>query len=170
MSDPRQFFGKFRATVQNNEDPDGLGRLRLRVPGVLDAQDSNWALPCLPFAGPGMGSLVLPPVGANVWVEFEHGDIDYPIWTGGWWSRPEDLPAGEVNADPTLQNILLRTAGGQLVALNDSPSEDGGIQLRSRGGAQLTVSDAAITLTVGGQTLTVTATQVEINPGTVTPR
>lgn len=83
-----QLYGKYRGTVEAVVDPEGLGRIRARVPAVGDVELS-WALPCVPGAGPGSGHLVLPPLGASVWIEFEGGDIDYPIWSGGFWRHGE---------------------------------------------------------------------------------
>src|SRR6185436_4797932 len=77
-----QFFGKFRGVVTDNKDPKQIGRVRARVPDVMGDKESGWALPCFPFGGSGMGFIALPSVGAGVWIEFEHGDPDYPIWAG----------------------------------------------------------------------------------------
>ena len=69
----RQFFGKYRGRVEKNVDPERLGRLQLSVPVVLQDVSTGWALPCVPYAGPGVGLFAIPPVGASVWVEFEGG-------------------------------------------------------------------------------------------------
>ena len=85
-----QMFGKFRGLVLAVDDPEGVGRIRASVT-ALDL-DLPWALPCVPGAGPGSGHLALPPIGAAVWIEFEAGDVDHPIWAGGFW-RPGEAPA-----------------------------------------------------------------------------
>ena len=93
----QRFYGKYRGIVRNNEDPLGLGRIRAEVAAVYGST-LNWALPCTPYAGPGVGFYAIPPVGANVWLEFEGGDPNYPIWVGCFWdegqvpSGPEELP------------------------------------------------------------------------------
>ena len=99
-----EFFGKYRGKVKKNQDPNKLGRLQVIVPEVLDADSENWALPCLPYAGKDIGMFTIPPEGANIWVEFEGGNRDRPIWTGCFWSDRE-LPkeaevAYEQNKDP----------------------------------------------------------------------
>lgn len=84
----RQYYGKYRGTVLQNVDPEQRGRLMLSVPDVLGPIPSSWAEPCVPLAGPTgppMGVYLVPPIGAGVWVEFEHGDPDYPIWVGCRW-------------------------------------------------------------------------------------
>ncbi len=98
------FFGKYRGKVKKNQDPKKLGRLQVIVPEVLDSDNENWALPCLPYASKDMGIFTIPPLGANIWVEFEAGNREHPIWTGCFWSDQE-LPkeaqvAYETNQDP----------------------------------------------------------------------
>lgn len=88
---PAGYHGKYRGVVESNLDPQQIGRLRIIAPQVT-SQALAWALPCLPGAGPGCGLFLIPPVGANVWVEFEQGDLARPIWSGGWWSSPSELP------------------------------------------------------------------------------
>ena len=69
----------------NNIDPEQIGRIMAQVPDVLGETPSSWAMPCVPAAGIQAGVFVVPPIGSQVWVEFEQGDPDYPIWTGGFW-------------------------------------------------------------------------------------
>jgi hypothetical protein len=113
-----RFFGKYRGVVADNDDPLMLGRVTAQVPSVLDDLESGWALPCVPYAGDGSGLHVIPPVGAGVWIEFEGGDVDYPIWTGGWWGDSH-VPADEGGnvAGPPLK--ILRSEQGLIVALDD---------------------------------------------------
>jgi hypothetical protein len=85
-----QFYGKYRGRVEDINDPLKLGRIRALVPAV-DRMTANWALPCAPYAAP-QGFLFLPPVGASVWIEFEAGDPNAPIWSGCFWERLEDMP------------------------------------------------------------------------------
>jgi hypothetical protein len=80
-----RYFGKYRGTVISNLDPTGEGKLQVNVPGI---SLMNWATPCVPFAYVAMGMWAQPPVGANVWIEFEKGDPDLPIWCGSWWGEP----------------------------------------------------------------------------------
>jgi uncharacterized protein involved in type VI secretion and phage assembly len=87
-----QFHGKYRGRVEDNNDPLKLGRIQALVPAV-DGTTTNWALPCAPYADPHAGVLLLPPVGSLVWIEFEAGDPNSPIWSGCFWERTEDMPA-----------------------------------------------------------------------------
>ncbi len=85
----KQYFGKYRGKVVSNV-PDPEGRIRIAVPGLI-AQDAGGvpAMPCLPYAGPQVGFAMYPPVGGNVWIEFEGGDLEKPIWTGCFWGKLE---------------------------------------------------------------------------------
>jgi len=76
-------FGKYRGEVIDNNDPQKLGRLKLRIPSVLGGQITDWALPCLPYVDdPHQGMFIIPEVNAQIWVEFEEGNILSPIWVG----------------------------------------------------------------------------------------
>src|SRR5262249_28436641 len=78
-------YGKHRGIVTDNQDPDDLGRIRARVPRLLGAVETGWALPAAPYGGTSeQGLFAIPDVGASVWIEFEAGDLAYPIWTGTW--------------------------------------------------------------------------------------
>lgn len=79
-----KFYGKYRGTVVNNLDPMQLGRIQVMVPDVFGLSISSWAMPCVPIAGKQQGIFVLPQVGSGVWIEFEQGEPDYPIWVGGF--------------------------------------------------------------------------------------
>jgi hypothetical protein len=85
-----RFYGKYRALVVDNADPENRGRLRLQIPGVLGREVvSGWALPCLPYGGAAdHGFFFIPEVNACVWAEFEMGDLTYPIWVGAFWGKP----------------------------------------------------------------------------------
>ena len=73
------FWGKYRGTVVNVADPLSLGRIQAMVPDVSGTEVTPWALPALPFAGPGHGLFLLPEVNDEVWIEFEQGDPNNPI-------------------------------------------------------------------------------------------
>lgn len=90
-----RYFGKHRGEVADDRDPLKLGRVRVRVPAVLGDVDSGWAMPCAPYAAKGASGFVIPPIGVKVWVEFEGGDPDFPIWAGCFWDKPEDVPGAE---------------------------------------------------------------------------
>jgi hypothetical protein len=171
---PNQFYGKYRGTVLDNADPLLTGRLVAQVPDVLGETPSNWALPCVPAAGIQAGVFVVPPLGAQVWVEFEQGDPDYPIWTGGFWGTAGDVPAFAIAPPPIPggQNIVLQTIGQNMIIVSDAlPSPvTGGIVLQSASGASIVVNETGIYLDNGqGATITMLpGGTVDINTGALT--
>lgn len=86
-----RFFGKYRGRVTDNDDPLKVGRVKAKVPDLFGDEECGWALPCFPYAGAGVGCFMVPPVDAWVWVEFEYGNPDKPIWTGCFF--PDDPTA-----------------------------------------------------------------------------
>ncbi|MEL6159467.1 MAG: phage baseplate assembly protein V [Cyanobacteria bacterium J06627_32] len=154
-----QFFGKYRGTVENNVDPLQLGRVQVSVPAVLGDGRSSWAMPCVAFAGPQVGLFLLPPRGANVWVEFEMGDPDYPIWVGCFWGE------GDAPAVPAVATTkVLKTDAGSLT-IDDLPGA-GGIFLETTLGMKISMTAQGIEITNGqGGTISFTGPQVSVNGG-----
>jgi len=111
-------FGKYRGTVVDNKDPLKQGRLRVRVPEVLNEEDSGWALPCAPYAGDKVGAYTVPAIDAGVWVEFEAGDVSRPIWVGCYWTSG-NLPTDESGTAATPDVKIVRSEQGLLLALHD---------------------------------------------------
>lgn len=159
----QRFYGKYRGKVSNNLDPMQLGRLQVTVPEVLGDGRLSWALPCVPFAGPGVGFFALPPVQANVWVEFEGGDPDHPIWSGCFWGP------GQVPAKPAIpQMTVLKTLGVNL-QLSDVPG-GGGLTIEVNPPAvaiplKLTFTSAGIEIRNGKNSIKLTAVSVNVNDG-----
>ena len=161
-----KFFGKYRGTVINNFDPMQLGRLLVTVPDVYHLLPSGRAMPCLPLAGIQMGLHVIPSNGAGVWVEFEQGDLDYPIWTGCWWGSAAEVPPLALAGPPGSPNILLQTTGQNSLVVSDLPGPSGGIMLKSATGASIIVNDTGITIQNGkGASITLIGPAVTINGG-----
>lgn len=92
-----RFFGKYRGKVTDNRDPLQSGRIRARVPDVFGDLDTGWAKACVPLGLSKVKGSALPTVGAGVWIEFEHGDPDYPIWTGCFYDCAADTPVSWKN-------------------------------------------------------------------------
>ncbi|HMJ25305.1 MAG TPA: phage baseplate assembly protein V [Pyrinomonadaceae bacterium] len=158
-----QFFGKFRGTVTDIQDPLMIGRVRARVPDVLGDLDSGWAMPCAPFGGSGMGFFALPTVGAGVWIEFEHGDPDYPIWTGCWFGSVAEMPPELLT--PPYKKVLIKTEGGNSIVIDDTPGI-GGITLETSGGQKIVLSATGVEITNGqGAKIKLTGLQISMNDG-----
>lgn len=161
-----QYFGKYRGTVLNNVDPMQMGRIQAIVPDVTSLLPTSWALPCVPMAGPQAGQFILPPIGAAVWMEFEQGDPDYPIWTGCFWGSVAEVPALALAAPPSIQPIVLQTIGQNTLMISDVPGPTGGILLKSTTGALIAINEVGITISNGqGATILLTGPTVTINEG-----
>jgi uncharacterized protein involved in type VI secretion and phage assembly len=171
-----KYYGKFRGSVVNNFDPKGLGRLIVTVAEVSPVPLLNWALPCLPIGGPQHGMFAVPPPLAEVWIEFEQGDLDYPIWTGCMWGGSGEVPRKAPLANPLLQSITLQTPTQNGVVISDAPGPLGGIQLTTRLQQKILLTDVGIEINNGlgasikmiGPTIQIQAAQVSINNGALT--
>jgi uncharacterized protein involved in type VI secretion and phage assembly len=159
----RTFYGKYRGIVTDINDPLLMGRIRATVPDVFGDLDSGWAMPCAPFGGSGVGFFALPAVGAGVWIEFEHGDPDYPIWAGCWWGSPAEMPP--ILLAPPYKKLMIVTEGGNSILLDDTPGI-GGISLETASGQKITLSALGIEIDNGmGGSITLTGPQVSVNNG-----
>jgi uncharacterized protein involved in type VI secretion and phage assembly len=166
MPEEDRYYGKYRGLVMNNIDPLQKARLLVQVPDVLGLSTSSWAMPCVPVAGPQMGTYVIPLVGSGVWVEFEGGNPDYPVWTGGFWGSAAEVPALAFAGIPASPNIVLQTTGQNTIVVSDLPGPTGGIMLKSASGATIIVNDTGIYIQNGkGAGIIMTGPTVTINNG-----
>jgi uncharacterized protein involved in type VI secretion and phage assembly len=157
------FYGKFRGTVSDINDPLMMGRIKAKVPDVMGDEESGWAMPCAAFGGNGAGFFALPLVGAGVWIEFEHGDPDYPIWSGCWWGSVAEMPP--ILLAPPYKKMMIKTEGGNTFILDDTPGI-GGITLETSGGQKIVLSSIGIEISNGqGAAIKMTGPQISINNG-----
>lgn len=140
----REFFGKYRGKVVQNFDPEQRGRILVNVPDVLGT-GTGWAMPSVPYAGIQAGFYAVPPPQANVWVEFEGGNPDYPIWTGCFWGTGE-TPALALAPPLPVPHLLLQTTAQNTIHLSDAPPPTGGILLKS-GASIVTIDSTGVTIT-----------------------
>jgi hypothetical protein len=171
MSPPEKYYGKYRGTVANNLDPMQKGRIQVVVTDVSNIALSSWAMPCVPISGLQSGMFVLPPVGAGVWVEFEHGDPDYPIWVGGWWGSAVEIPAIALAGPAATPNAVLQTVGQNAITLFGAPGA--GVALSagpvfSPTSPRLVIAQSGILLSNGLATITLVGSTVDINLGALT--
>lgn len=145
----RRFLGKYRGTVMQNEDPLDQGRLLVEIAGVTGIPPASWAMPCVPMADLACGIFPRPPIGAGVWVEFEQGDIDHPIWVGGYWSSTRVLPLAAqavVAALPTDPVITIETRTGG-ISIADTPLAALGTLCVRSGASSIVFTSAGIQIT-----------------------
>jgi uncharacterized protein involved in type VI secretion and phage assembly len=158
-----RFYGKFRGTVINNIDPEQRGRIMAMVPDVSSVIPTSWALPCLPWGGIQTGVFCVPAIGAGVWMEFEQGDPDYPIWTGCFFGSAAEVPAAALLA------ITLQTPLQNSLTVSDLPGPTGGIMIKSMTGATITINETGIIIQNGqGASIVMAGPSVVINEGALT--
>lgn len=165
-----RYYGIYRATVVNNVDPMFLGRIMVTVPDVGGVTPSTWAMPCVPMAGKQMGAFFVPQVGSGVWIQFEGGDPDYPVWTGGWWGNPAEVPIVALAGVPADPNIVVQSALQNTIMISDLPGPAGGITLCAGPVAnptspRIVVSETNIIITNGIATIMLAGPTVTINNG-----
>jgi uncharacterized protein involved in type VI secretion and phage assembly len=169
MSEKQRFFGKYRGMVINNVDPMQTGRVMVQVPEVLGPALSTWAMPCIPYAGMQSGVYYFPPIGAGVWVEFEGGDADYPIWVGGFWGSAAEIPVLASAGPPGVQRFVVTTQLQTTLLVSDVPGPTGGFLFKSATGAMLMINETGITISNGqGAIISMVGPTVTINAGALT--
>lgn len=165
----QKFYGKYRGMVISNIDPMQQGRLMVQVPDVGGLIPGTWAMPCVPIAGLQNGMFALPIPGSGVWVEFEQGDPDFPIWVGGFWGSAAEVPALALLTPPAVPAITLQTPLQNGLTISDVPGPTGGIMIKSTTGAMLIVNDTGIYIQNGkGAAITLVGPVVTINNGALT--
>jgi hypothetical protein len=158
-----KYYGKYRGVVAVNVDPLGIARIMALCP-ALATTPLSWALPAVPWGGAALGTFVVPPVGAGVWIEFEQGDIDYPIWSGCYWNAPEEVPA-QAKALLAQPGIAIQGPFLNSIVLGPGDSGTGSVSLRC-GDASIEMSGlGGIVMTSGIATITVQAGNIAITNG-----
>lgn len=163
------YFGKYRATVINNLDPMQMGRVQALVPDVTGNLPSSWAMPCLSVGGMQGGMFTVPIVGSGVWIEFEQGDPDYPIWTGCFYGSAAETPSLAKAVPPGVPAITFQTPLQNGLTISDVPGPTGGILIKTASGAFISISDVGITISNGqGAMINLQANTVDVNGGALT--
>jgi uncharacterized protein involved in type VI secretion and phage assembly len=126
-------------------------------------------MPCVPAAGINTGFFTVPMIGAGVWIEFERGDPDYPIWVGGFWGTAAELPVMAHMVPPGVTGFTLQTPLKNGLVISDVPGPTGGILIQTTTGAMISVSDIGIIISNGkGAVINMTGPTVDVNLGALT--
>jgi uncharacterized protein involved in type VI secretion and phage assembly len=149
-----RFYGKYRGTVIDIDQ--STLRIKAQVPAVLGSQATGWCSPCVPYAGPDVGFVFLPEVGAGVWIEFEGGDVSYPIWTGCYWRE------GEMPSDAAAGVKTIVTKAGHKILLDD---DAGSITISDSNGNKVTLDSSGIAIERGANKVAVSDSEVNVNNG-----
>ena len=132
--------------VTNNQDPDGLGRVKVKFPWLSDADESTWARVAVLMAGKERGTYFLPEVEDEVLVAFEHGDLRFPYVIGSLWNGKDTPPAKN---DDGKNNIrLIKSRSGHVIRLNDEDGKEKIEIVDKSGKNSLTFDTASNTLTI----------------------
>ena len=166
----KRFYGPYRGTVAINIDPKQMGRLMVRVPDVLGNDSCIWAEPATPLVGPNMGISCVPPVNSGVWVQFQQGDPNYAVWTGGWRGTATDVPAAANKPLPTNPPIVIQSQTLNRLVISATPGE--GITIETSAGPigpRIEITPTGITLSTGkGATIELVGNTVKINNTSLT--
>ena len=150
-----RYYGKYRGQVTDNNDPNNLGRVKAKVPRVLGEEESGWALPAFIYGGASeQGLFAVPDVGAGVWIEFEGGDLSYPIWSGTWFTSG-DIPE---SAQPGKK--VLKTKKGHKIVFDD---DGGSLEITDSNGNTVTMDSSIVKVAAGNATkVVIDAPQIEL--------
>jgi len=168
------FFGIYRGTVSDNADPTNRGRLKVKVPSVLGKVEA-WAMPCVPYAGDGVGFYSLPEPGTGIWIEFEAGDPSFPVWVGCFWAESElPDPGGApikiwktekltLRMDDGGDELLLKTTSNSTTTMaTDVVTESGGAKHTVGSGAVVSESGSVGKVDVNGTAVIVNNGALEV--------
>ncbi|MDT7543564.1 MAG: hypothetical protein QOE33_3468 [Acidobacteriota bacterium] len=147
-----KFFGKYRGTV-TDVDAATL-RIKAMLPAVLGEQPTGWCVPCVPYAGPSVGIAFLPEVGSGVWIEFEGGDVSFPIWSGCFWFE------GEQPTDAAPGVKVIATKAGHKILFDD---DAGSIKITDSNNNKITMDSDGITLERGANKIVISDSKVSVN-------
>jgi uncharacterized protein involved in type VI secretion and phage assembly len=148
-----RFYGKYRGTVVDVDA--STMRIKASVPSVLPQASTGWCMPCVPYAGPQVGFLMLPEVGSGVWIEFEGGDVSYPVWTGCYWN------SGEIPSQASATAKCILASSGSLTLDNDA----GSVTLADSNQNTIVIDSSGITSTSGSGSVAIGTSGVNVNNG-----
>ncbi len=161
-----RMFGKYRGKVTSNDDDQNRGRLEVQVNAVFGTE-KIWALPCAPVANPnGSGFFAVPDVDANVWVEFEAGNLNYPIWSGCFW--PEDA----ISSSDGTPGVKFWKTKNFTIRIDDDGGE---LTIEKSDGGKITISASeveseanSVVQTAGGKKTKLTQANFDVLDGALT--
>jgi uncharacterized protein involved in type VI secretion and phage assembly len=141
-----RFFGVVVGVVTNNQDPDGMARVKVKFPFLSDDDESAWARVAGPMAGRDRGMYFLPEVGDEVLIAFEHGSIDYPYVLGSLWNGKDQPP--ETNDDGSNDNRTIKSRSGHVLRLCDKDGDERIEIIDKSGKNKITLKTSDNTLTI----------------------
>lgn len=127
-----EFYGIYRAWVKDNNDPEKRGRIRVEVPYIhpedLDVKMLPWAEYCAPDGGgDNRGVFLVPDVGDTVWVQFEAGDKNFPVWVGTWYGLPNnksEIPKDAQEGAYPKRRVVYKSRNGHTIVVSDESGKE----------------------------------------------
>jgi uncharacterized protein involved in type VI secretion and phage assembly len=142
-----RLYGVTVGVVTNNQDPDGQGRIKVKLPWLSKDVESHWARVVTPMAGNDRGVYFLPEVDDEVLVAFEHGSPEFPYVLGALWNGKDAPP--EINDDGNNNMRTIKSRSGHIVRLDDTDGSEK-IEIVDGSGANsvvISTADNSITIT-----------------------
>jgi uncharacterized protein involved in type VI secretion and phage assembly len=133
-------YGVVVGVVTNNQDPEKMGRVKMRFPWLNDTDESNWARVATMMAGQDRGSWFLPEVGDEVLVAFEHGDVQFPYVVGALWNGVDTPPRD--NADGKNNERVIKSRSGHELIFGDEDGKEK-VEIKTKAGHQLLLDDTS---------------------------
>ena len=139
--DVRRINGVSAGIVTNNEDPEGLGRVKIRFPWLSDDNETDWVRIATLMAGGERGSFFLPEVGDEVLVAFEHGDINHPFVIGALWNGVDKPPETNSDGRNNIRKIKSRS-GHEIIFNDDDTAMQEKIEIHTNSGHKIVLDDS----------------------------
>jgi uncharacterized protein involved in type VI secretion and phage assembly len=160
-----RIYGVVVGIVTNNQDPDGMGRVKVKFPWLSDQDESWWARIATVMAGSSRGSYFLPEVNDEVMIAFEHGDVRFPYVLGALWNGQDSPPT--TNSDGQNNIRVIKSRSGHIVRLDDTNGNEKIEVIDKTGSNSITIqsADNSITITANG-TVKIVGQSIEITSHT----
>lgn len=139
-----RIYGAVTGIVTNTDDPDSLGRVKLKFPWLADDTESPWARIASPMAGNKRGALFRPEVDDEVLVLFGHGDVRFPYVIGGMWNGVDKPPEHGADGDNNIR--LIRSRSGHEITLDDTPGSEKIVIVDKSGSHKLELSSTGVVI------------------------
>lgn len=158
-----RLYGKYLGEITSRDDPGRRGRLKVAVENIT-GPEGRWALPCVPYAGAGIGFFALPPEKTKVWVEFLGGRIDRMVWCGFLWQEGE-LDSGDY--DPARVHLETKSLRLEVIDASDEirieiKNNGGSITIR---GGEITLKASCVTQEAQGSKVVLDASAFDVKNG-----
>lgn len=135
-----KIYGVVVGIVTDNQDPEGMGRIKVKYPWLSDEEESYWARVATLMAGKDRGSFYLPEVDDEVLLAFDHGDVRFPYILGMLWNGQDTPPYTNDDGKNDVRAITSRS--GHEIILNDN-DQKGKVEIHTNAGHQIVLDDAS---------------------------